>query len=103
VCNTDDSRRGYDKSDIHLSIGGPQPFEVPERKLGQYSGRRHEEVPGRISTNKFDGDGLRVEKVRPCCIKASSGRENGGRGERKRGGPSKMTPKEPSPIFLPTR
>ena len=31
---TDDSRRGYDTSDIHPSVGGPQPYEVPGRKLG---------------------------------------------------------------------
>jgi hypothetical protein len=30
---TDDSQRGYDTSDIHLSAGGPRPFGVPARRF----------------------------------------------------------------------
>jgi len=40
---TDDSRRGYDTSDIHLSAGGLQPCEVP---VGYDGERQHERVPG---------------------------------------------------------
>lgn len=41
---TDYSRRGCDTSDIHLSVGGPRPFEVPGRELGQRGERRHKQA-----------------------------------------------------------
>ena len=51
---------------------------------------------------EFDGNGRRIQEIRSW---QASRCEAGGRTGVRRGrdGPSKMTPKEPSPIFFPTR
>ena len=58
-----------------------------------------------MGTDEFDGDGLGVEEVRPWRENEFrlEKRDGEGRKKRKESRPSKMTPKEPSPIFLPTR
>jgi hypothetical protein len=56
-----------------------------------------------METDEFDGDGLGVEEVRPCCENGFRLEGGTGKSGSKESRPSKMTPKEPSPIFLPTR
>ena len=76
-------------NDIHLLVGGPRPFEVPVWGLGQDGGRNYERAPRQMWTDKFDGDGLRVEKVRPCREKNGSGLEK--RTGKRRGRRKKQT------------
>jgi hypothetical protein len=58
------------------------------------------------ATHKLDGHRLRVEEVCACGVPKEEGVEKEqGRAKGRAGGsrPSKMTPKEPSPILRPTR
>ena len=54
---------------------------------------------GMQSTHKFDGDWLVVEKVHACPKAQPTTQVD----HKSNGTPSKTTPNEPSPIFLPTR
>jgi hypothetical protein len=57
--------------------------------LGQNGKWYHERVPREMWTDKLDGDGLRVEKVRPCRKKETG--SGWGKGRRRGGERKKQT------------
>ena len=92
---TYDNRRGCGRSGTHRAVGVPLPCAAPAQKVFKVGNGTSVE-----STHKLDSNGLVVQQVGSCD---EDGEVVGLAIRKTEGIPSKMTPKEPSPIFLPTR